>query len=70
MVNRFTTAQSTVAVRRWRPAAIAALAGVAALTGLAAQAAPKQSHPAPPKEATAPRQAGEPIMAIVSIKSQ
>ena len=33
-------------------------------------AAAKQARPARPTEATAPRQAGEPVMAIVSIKSQ
>jgi L,D-transpeptidase catalytic domain len=69
MVSRFTTAQSTVAVRRWRPAAIVTLAAVVALTALTADAAPKQG-PAQPQETTAPRDAGEPIMAIVSIKSQ
>ena len=47
-----------------------ALAAIAALTALTADAAAKQTRPAPPKEATAPRDAGEPIMAIVSIKSQ
>ena len=46
------------------------LATVAALTALTADAAPKQARPAQPAEATAPREAGEPIMAIVSIKSQ
>ena len=60
-----TTAQSTVAMRRWGPAAIVTLAAVVALTALTADAAPKQ---APPQEA--PRAAGEPIMAIVSIKAQ
>ncbi len=40
------------------------------LTALTAGAAAKQARPAPPTEATAPREAGEPIMAIVSIKSQ
>jgi L,D-transpeptidase-like protein len=35
-----------------------------------AGAAAKQANPAHPVEATAPRDAGEPIMAIVSIKSQ
>src|SRR5207342_845216 len=69
MVNRFTTAQSTVAMRRWGPAAIVTLAAMAALTALTADAA-GQPRPAQPKEATAPRGAGEPIMAIVSIKSQ
>ncbi len=46
------------------------LAAVAALTALNADAAARQSRPAPPTEATAPRDAGEPIMAIVSIKTQ
>ena len=70
MVNRFTTAQSTVAMRRWGPPAIVTLAAVAALTALTADAAARQARPAPPIEAMAPRDAGEPIMAIVSIKSQ
>ncbi len=50
------------------------LAAAVALTALAAaqpaDAAAKRAHPARPTEATAPRQAGEPVMAIVSIKSQ
>jgi L,D-transpeptidase-like protein len=70
MVNRLTAAQSTPAMRRWRPPAIVTLAAIAALTALTAGAAARQAHPAPPTEATAPRVAGEPIMAIVSIKSQ
>src|SRR4249919_821337 len=70
MVNRFTTAQSTVAMRRWGPAAIVTLTAMAALTALTADAAPKQARPAQPQETTAPREAGEPIMAIVSIKTQ
>src|SRR5260370_15990868 len=70
MVNRLTTAQSTVAMRRWGPPAIVMLAAMAALTALTADAAARQARPAPPTEATAPRDAGEPIMAIVSIKSQ
>src|SRR5262249_19237846 len=37
---------------------------------LTAGAAARQARPAPPTEATAPRHAGEPIMAIVSIKTQ
>jgi hypothetical protein len=64
------TAQSTVAMRRWGSPAMATLAAMAALTALAPGAAAKQVRPAPPTEATAPREAGEPIMAIVSIKSQ
>src|SRR5712672_3157790 len=67
MVNRLTTAQSTGAMRRWGLPAIVTLAAVAALN---ADAAARQARPAPPTEATAPREAGEPIMAIVSIKSQ
>jgi hypothetical protein len=70
MVNRLATAQSTVAMRRWGPAAIVTLAAMAALTALTADVAARQPRPAPPKEATAPREAGEPIMAIVSIKTQ
>jgi hypothetical protein len=69
MVNRSTTAQSSVAMRRLGPPAIVMLA-TAALTALNAEGATRQARPAPPTEATAPRQAGEPIMAIVSIKSQ
>ena len=46
------------------------LAAMAALTALTADAAARQARPAPLKEATAPRDAGEPIMAIVSIKTQ
>ncbi|MDB5564538.1 MAG: hypothetical protein JWP84_1104 [Tardiphaga sp.] len=43
---------------------------MAALAALTVPAAAKPKRPAPPTEATAPREAGEPIMAIVSIKSQ
>ena len=70
MVNRLTTARSTVAMRRWGPPAIVALAAMAGLTALTADAAARQERPRPPTEATAPRDAGEPIMAIVSIKTQ
>src|ERR1700726_1365896 len=70
MVNRFTTAQSAVAMRRWGHPAIVTLAAIAALTALTADAAARQARPAPPTEATAPREAGEPIMAIVSIETQ
>src|SRR5437879_8017641 len=70
MVNRFTAAQSTVAMRRRGPPAIVTLAAMAALTALIADAAAGQARPRPQTEATAPRDAGEPIMAIVSIKSQ
>src|SRR5215467_1256470 len=70
MVNRSTTAQSTAAMRRWGPPAIVMLAAMAALTTLTAGAAAREVRPKPSAEATAPRDAGEPIMAIVSIKSQ
>jgi lipoprotein-anchoring transpeptidase ErfK/SrfK len=69
MVNRFTTAQSTAVVRRWGPSAIVTLATMAALTALIAGAAAREARPAP-TVAAAPRDAGEPIMAIVSIRSQ
>src|SRR5262252_1208080 len=65
MANRLTTARSTVATRRRGPPAIVTLAAMAVLTALTAGAAARQ-----PTEATAPRDAGEPIMAIVSIKTQ
>ena len=67
MVNRFATAQSTTVVRRWGPPALVTLA--ATLTALSAGAAAREARPAH-TEATAPRDAGKPIMAIVSIKSQ
>jgi hypothetical protein len=65
MVNRLRTVQPTTTLRRWAPSGIVALAAMAALTALSAGASARQA-PA----ATAPRAAGEPIMAIVSIKSQ
>src|SRR5436853_1553114 len=69
-VNRLTTARST-AMRRWNSPAIMTFAALAASMALTADAFARQARPAPsPKEATAPREAGEPIMAIVSIKSQ
>jgi lipoprotein-anchoring transpeptidase ErfK/SrfK len=74
MTNRPTTVQSTEVIRRWRPAAIVTLVATAALMALTAappaDAAARQARPARSTEATAPRDAGEPLMAIVSIKSQ
>ena len=70
MANRATTAQSTRAMRRFGPPAIVTLAAMVALTALTTGTMAKEARPAPTKEATAPRAAGEPIMAIVSIKSQ
>jgi hypothetical protein len=68
MVNSLSTARSTAAIRRWRVPALATLAALAALTPLTADAAPKKATQ--PAEAIAQREAGEPIMAIVSIKTQ
>ena len=74
MINRFTTARSTEAIRRWKAPAIVILAATAALTALTlsppAGAAGNQEPPERAREVTAPRDAGEPIMAIVSIKRQ
>src|SRR6516165_8008162 len=69
MVNRFTTVQSTLSMRRWALPAIVTFVAMAALAALTGEAAARQARPAPSEEA-APREAGEPIMAIVSIKSQ
>jgi len=49
----------------WKPIVIVAIAAIAALTTLTADVSARQAP-----EATAPREAGEPILAIVSIKSQ
>jgi L,D-transpeptidase catalytic domain len=57
-------------MRRWGSPLIVTLAAMAALTALTSGAAARQARPAPLTEATAPRDAGEPIMAIVSIKTQ
>src|SRR5262249_37988572 len=71
MTNRSTTRQSTKAIRRWRSPAIVTLAAAASLTALtAAPPADAAARPARATEAAAPRAAGEPLMAIVSIKSQ
>jgi hypothetical protein len=69
MVNRF-MAPSTVAMRRWARPAIVTLAAMTALMAPTADVVAREPQPTQPKEATAPRNAGEPIMAIVSIKSQ
>lgn len=58
-----------MAMRRRVPSAIVMFAAIAALTSTTADAA-KQTRRAQAAEAIAPREAGEPIMAIVSIKSQ
>jgi hypothetical protein len=70
MFNRFSTAQSSGPVaRRWVPVPVT-LAIMAAVTAFVAPASAKPKRPAATVEAVAPREAGEPIMAIVSIKSQ
>src|SRR4029453_13499673 len=56
MVNRFTTARSTVIMRRWGSPAIVTLAVMAALTALTADAAARQAGPNPPPQAPAPRE--------------
>jgi hypothetical protein len=70
MVDWLETTQSAVAMRHWRPAAILMLTAVAALMALTADALATQARRAQFAEATAPRAVGDPIMAIVSIKSQ
>lgn len=63
-------AHETARMRRWTGAAVASLAAIAALATLTLDAAAKQERRATIKEEAAPRAAGEPIMAIVSIKTQ
>jgi hypothetical protein len=70
MMNRFKTAQSTKPMRRWGTPAMVTLTALAALTALIADATARQERPAHPTETVAPRDAGEPILAIVSIKTQ
>jgi hypothetical protein len=71
MTMQSMTMQSGEAIRRWRPAAIVTLAATAALTALTvAPPADAAARPARSTEAAAPRDAGEALMAIVSIKSQ
>src|SRR4051794_28089513 len=67
MVNRLATVQSNSAMRRWVPSAVVTLAAMLVLTAPTTEAAARQARPT---ESTAPRAAGEPIMAIVSIKAQ
>jgi hypothetical protein len=70
MLNRLTTPQATIAKRRRGAPTLLAMTAMVALMGLPADASAKKARPAHVVEATAPRVAGEPIMAIVSIKSQ
>jgi hypothetical protein len=68
MANPISLAQSIL----WRSGfpVIVALAAVAVLTPLSGDARAREARPKPPTEVIAPRDAGEPIMAIVSIKTQ
>lgn len=69
MIKRLSTARPRGTIHRRGASAIAILAVIAALAPASADAA-KAKRPAATLEATAPREAGEPIMAIISIKSQ
>jgi hypothetical protein len=71
MTNRSVTMQSTKATRPCRPAAIVTFAAVAALMALTvAPAADAKTRAVRSSETAAARHAGDPLMAIVSIKSQ
>ena len=74
MTNPFAAARSIDPIRRrWSPAIVtlAAMAGLMAITtAQPADAAPRHPRPERASETTAPRDAGELIMVIVSIKSQ
>ncbi|MBI1203799.1 MAG: L,D-transpeptidase family protein [Rhodopseudomonas sp.] len=70
MFNRLATVPSTLAISRRRSSAIVALAAMATLTTLPTDASAKPTRQAQTKVESAPREAGEPIMAIVSIKRQ
>src|SRR5262249_53209197 len=69
MDNRSAT-QSAVEVKRWKSPVLVMLSAAAVLAALTADAAAQRRPAAEPKETVAPRTAGEPVMAIVSIKSQ
>ena len=68
MKDRLTTAQSNRAMRRWGAPGIVMFAAAVALAAPSEALAAKQSRQT--AEAVAQREAGEPIMAVVSIKSQ
>src|SRR5262249_47457547 len=70
MAIRFSMAHSAATIRRWRPPVVVTFAAIAALTARPAVAEAREARPAPPTEAAAPRHAAEPIMAIVSLKTQ
>ena len=68
MKDLMTTAQSNRVMRRWGAPGIVMFAAAIVLAAPSVALAAKQ--PRQTAEAVAPREAGEPIMAIVSIKSQ
>jgi hypothetical protein len=70
MVNRLSLAKSTVATRHRGPSVLVMFAVMATLMTPIASAAARQARRMQPVETTASRDAGEPIMAIVSIKNQ
>jgi L,D-transpeptidase catalytic domain len=74
MTNRFVSAEPTKAISRWWGPAVMTLAATATLTALSVappgHAAVTQARPPQPTATTAQRDAGEPIMAVISIKSQ
>lgn len=70
MFDDSTAARFIDFARRSGPSAFVALSISIVLVSLTTETNAKQRRPAAVVEATAPREAGEPIMAIVSIKSQ
>ena len=70
MASLFSMAVSTAQMKRWIPSAMMTLSAISGPMALTDDAAARQAQPARATEATAPRAAGEPIMAIVSIKTQ
>ena len=71
MTNRFTMARSTGAIPRYGLPAIVTLAAVVALTAEAPAAMARHArHGGHPAAATASREGGAPVTAIVSLKSQ
>jgi L,D-transpeptidase catalytic domain len=68
MTNHFRTQQSTETPRRFLPGVVVTLAAMTALTAVTGPV--HRAHAAPATEAAAPQPAAQPIMAIVSIKSQ
>ena len=70
VANRSASAQLTVATPRWRRPCIVTLAAIAALATVPLAAPAKEARVPQIKEEFAQRTTGEPVMAIVSIKTQ